>query len=269
MQITVRELREAFAEKLTGRLNTGDVPWHDNRLPLYMPRSLTNAKNFSGINAVILMLTEIEKRYDDPRWVFYQDSLYLKRGEKGVFLEWWNKNGDKSFEFRSILCFNARQLYNYPPIGEMLYPDIVSARRVLESLGIPSPSPVTQDGSGEEASASYLETYDKNKDEWTVFRVKEWHESLKTALKSLESSSEIPWNPRFFSYKEHLYLLRLDLSVSFLTLSLGMGVPELDKSLPLDAWSSAIRQDPSEIARATLDAQKLVHKVLSFKEGSA
>jgi antirestriction protein ArdC len=271
MTITLKESRETFTKKLADSLNRGYVVWHDAKLPPFMPRSLASAKNYNGINAVILMQTEIEKGFDDPRWVVYRKSLYIKRGEKGTFLEWWNKNGEGKIQFRPVLCFNARQLFHYPATEGILFrPNAGAARRVLNYMKIPFPSPVSEENmfdvaSGRETSNSYFDEYKISKKKICLFRTEDWQTALKSAVRKSIKENGIPWNSETFANKEHLHLLRVDLAVSFLTLSLGMGVPEMDDSLPLILWASAIQQDPSEMARAAQDAQKLANKILSIE----
>jgi hypothetical protein len=265
MTTTLRELRETFAETLIGQLDTGYVLWHDGRLPPSMPRSLASGKNFNGVNALILMSAESAKGYDDHRWAAYKESLYIRRGEKGVFVEWWNKKGENEIEFRPVLCFNARQLFHYPAAEENGFGShAAAARRVLNRFGIPFPSPVLRGTAPDfdKTGNNYFDEYDANENDYFIFRRKDWRDALKTAAENLTGAEGVPWNPDAF--KKPLSALRLDLSVSFLTLSLGMGVPEPEESLPLTMWASAIRENPSEIARAAHDAQKLANKILAI-----
>jgi hypothetical protein len=262
---TLRKLRETFANTLTKQLDDGYVIWHDDRLPPFMPRSLSSAKNFNGINAIILMLAEIDNGYDDPRWVSYRKSLYLKKGEKGVALEWWDKKEPGEIEFRSVLCFNVRQLFHYPVAGERDFePNTAAARRVLNYFNIPFPLPVLEATSSiDEIGNAYFRELDIDRNEIFIFKRKDWRVLLKTALDQLMTIESIPGNPRISIRQKHLSLLRTDLAASFLTLSLGMGTSGDDNSLPLKAWAAAIRENPSEIARAAVDAQKLVNKLLT------
>jgi hypothetical protein len=258
MSITLREMRETFASRLAGYLDSGNVLWHDRRLPPCMPRSLVSAKNYCGVNSIILMLAAIEKSYDDPRWVPYRESLYIKHGETGVFLEWWDKKKKNEIQFRSILCFNAQQLFHYPAAeGKGFEANVASARRILKRFEIPSPLPVENDL--DEVEGTYFDEYDASTGTVSLFRRKDWCSALKAALKNLVETEGVTWG---CSKEKHLSLLRFDLGVSFLTLSLGMGVSELDQAMPYQLWAEAIRKNPSEIARATKDAQQIANKIL-------
>jgi hypothetical protein len=274
MTITLKELRETYTKSLADRMDAGYVVWRDRKLPLFMPRSLASAKNYNGINAVILMLAEVEKGCDDPRWTPYRKSLYIKRGEKGTFIEWWNKNEEEKIEFHAILCFNARQLFHYPAAEEMFFiqPHAGAARRILDCLRIPCPSPVSEENmldisSVRETNNFYFDENEMSKKKTFLFKTEDWRTALKSAVRKSIKENGIPWGSETFDNKEHLHSLRVDLAASFLTLSLGMGAPdmnELDESLPLNLWASAIRQDPSEMARAARDAQKLTNNVLAM-----
>jgi hypothetical protein len=269
--ITLRELRETLAKKLIEHFKAGYVVWHDGKLPAFMPQSLANAKNFNGINAVILMLEGLEKGYGDPRWTPYRESLYVKRGEKGVFVEWWNKNEKNGLDFCAILYFNARQLFQYPVADEMSFKTkTVAARHILRCFEISPPSPVSEEtvfdsSSSEKVQEPYFDEYDADGDKTVFFKMEDWRTALRTAVKKAVRIRGVPWDPDIFIRKEHLLSLRVDLAVAFLTLSLGMGVSENNESLPLDAWVSSIRQDPSEMARAARDAQKLTNRILGMR----
>ena len=90
--------------------------------------------------------------------------------------------------------------------------------------------------------------------------LKNYHKAFTVAMNNM--TKDAPELEKVFT--ENLKKMRIDMATSLLSLSLGMGVPEADKSLPLESWASVIRQDPSELARAARDAQKLTNRILAM-----
>lgn len=245
--MTLKELRENVANSVAADLKKGKILWHDQNLPTSTPKSLLSGRRFGGINTLYLLEKSLEEGFDNAFWiprpgeqanVESEKKIFIKKGEAGTKLEHWTQNKDNNtLEPRTATYFNVQQVhYNaLQPYENMLReaktPDYSAADAILTSLGVNVPK-------------------EKNP--------KEYHSALTTAMNEVAKDSPVLNAVPV----EDLKKLRIDLGTSFLTLSLGMGVPEADTSLPTSSWASSIGHDPRQLASAARDAQLLSSNVL-------
>jgi hypothetical protein len=252
----VRVLRENMANSISEELKKGDVLWHDSeRLASTMPISLVSGKPFTGFNALILLGAQISGGYDSPCWIPHPGAQDNVAPDKkiitkdngygttyGTTVEHWREieeGGKKKLELNTLKYINIQQVHykslekfeNAHLIGEAknATPDYDKADAVLMSLGVNVPK-------------------DKN--------VKEYHAALSTAVNEFGKTYVFD-SPMLDHVIKDLKRLRTDIGTSFITLSLGMGVPEADKTLPLESWANNIKKNPIELVNAAQDANDL------------
>jgi antirestriction protein ArdC len=249
----LEEMRANLAKSVAEGLKTGKVLWHDQNLPSTMPRSLARGQEFGGLNALYLLSKTAEAGYTDSRWlarpgeqkdVEQDKKIFINKGEKGTTLEHWGKPKDSAekTKVRTIAYFNVQQvqsksieqfsLEGTPSKEDKNSPNYEKANAMLKNLGIEIPK--------ESVPGAY-------------------HEALLTAVNNI--AKDAPELEKDLT--DNLKKLRVDLASSFLSLSLGMGVPKLDPSLPISAWATSIGHDPRQLAQAARDASKLMKSALT------
>lgn len=145
-----RDFRQEVTDQIVGMLERGvapwQKPWEPSNAPLGVPMNPTTERPYRGGNAIHLMATALQRGYEDPRWMTYnqaqQHGWQVRRGEKGTQIEFWDiqqpakaepggegksaggtqNAGDKSdsdrprFIHRVYTVFNARQIEGIPPL---------------------------------------------------------------------------------------------------------------------------------------------------------
>jgi HPt (histidine-containing phosphotransfer) domain-containing protein len=248
---SLEEIRGNLAKSVADGLKKGNVLWHNQNLPTAMPRSLVSGRNFGGVNALYLMKTAEALGYDDPRWISHpgeqknvepDKKILINKGEKGTTIEHWGKNKDNGIEIRTSAYFNVRQIRDKSI--ELLTPEGSLSRE-------------QRDGPHYERADAVLKNLDvaipKDKSP------KAYRDALSTAINNI--SKDAPELEKALT--ENLKKLRTDMAHSFLSLSLGMGVSEADKSLPVSSWANSIGHDPRQLASAARDAHRLAGAALT------
>lgn len=250
----LRELRENAATSVAEDLKKGTALWHKQELPSSMPKSLVSGREFGGINALYLIAAAAESGFGSPYWmprpgeqknVEQDKKIFVKKGEKGTAVEFWAKSKDdeNKLEPRTATYFNVAQInpkslesFGNSTEAAKNAPNYDAADVVLSGLGVKAPK-------------------ERNP--------KEYHAALAAAVgeiaKGTPKMEQIP--------TADLKKLRTDMGTSFLSLSLGMGVPEADKSLPTRSWADSIGRDPRQLAYAARDAQGLAAGALALSKG--
>jgi antirestriction protein ArdC len=251
---TLEELRGNIADVISADMKKGEVLWHDQRLPSLMPRSLISGREFGGMNALYLMNATVAKGFDSPYWiarpgdqrdVSQEKKIWITKDEKGTKIEHWERkkdeNGNESLIVpRTVTYFNVQQVHH----------------KSLEQFSPSCAKEDTKETPNYDAANAILKALDislpKEKN------LKEYHAALKSSIN--EIAKDTPKLDQVLT--DDLKKLRLDMGTSFLTLSLGMGVPETDKSLPMSSWASSISHDPRQLASAARDAHILAKDAL-------
>jgi antirestriction protein ArdC len=99
----LRDFRQEVTDNIIRMLETAVAPWQKPwDATTNMPINPTSERAYRGGNAIHLMATALQKRYQDPRWMTYKQASdcgwQVRRGEKGTQIEFWDvKQGkDKS-----------------------------------------------------------------------------------------------------------------------------------------------------------------------------
>jgi antirestriction protein ArdC len=132
-----RDLRQEITDDIIAALEKGVAPWQKPWQPgaFEMPLNPTSGKPYRGGNAIHLMVSSMQKGFEDPRWVTYrqarENGWQVRRGEKGTQIEFWqfpanqpddreeskadnpSQSGDR-FIYRVYTVFNANQIEGIP-----------------------------------------------------------------------------------------------------------------------------------------------------------
>lgn len=91
-----RDFRQEVTDKIIALLEKGVAPWQkpwDATGLTLMPMNHVTKKPYRGGNALHLMVTAMDRGYDDPRWMTYKQAAdnkgQVRKGEKGTQIEFW------------------------------------------------------------------------------------------------------------------------------------------------------------------------------------
>jgi antirestriction protein ArdC len=136
-----QEVTDRIVKMLEGGVAPWQKPWQAGVGSPGLPMNPTTDRPYRGGNAVHLMATEIQRGYDDPRWLTYKQAQehgwQVRRGEKGTQIEFWevkanqenrppSPRGDEDrgpdakeaasrLIHRVYTVFNAKQMDGIPP----------------------------------------------------------------------------------------------------------------------------------------------------------
>lgn len=89
-------LYDEITDKIIAELEAGRVPWVQPwgtaaaKAPLALPRNATTARNYSGINVLILWGAVIERGFSGQSWLTFRQALalggHVRKGERGTTL---------------------------------------------------------------------------------------------------------------------------------------------------------------------------------------
>src|SRR6202161_2097396 len=91
------DFRQEVTDNIVQMLERGVAPWQKPWEPgasaLGMPFNPTSERAYRGGNAIHLMVTGLQRGYEDPRWMTYKQASdngwQVRRGEKGTQIEYW------------------------------------------------------------------------------------------------------------------------------------------------------------------------------------
>ena len=131
------EYRKQVTERLIGMLESGTAPWQkpwDAGIAAMNRPHNFNGRPYHGVNALMLWCTAIDKGYEDPRWLTFNQIKnlggHVNKGEKAQVVEYWQwtkdvenpETGEKETVeldhprvYRAAV-FNADQCSGLPPL---------------------------------------------------------------------------------------------------------------------------------------------------------
>lgn len=90
----VMENRQYMTERLQEYIRQGNLLGEDKLTHVESPCNPVSMKAYRGVNRMNLILSGIEKGYEDPRWMTFDQikscGYFLKKGSKGVLCEYWD-----------------------------------------------------------------------------------------------------------------------------------------------------------------------------------
>ncbi len=90
----MNKAREDIVKLFIGCLNRGEIPWYQGFVPLQTSFNPVTNTTYKNSNKFILYLHEVIHKYNDPRWMTYNQAkekgYSIKKGSKGVHVEYWS-----------------------------------------------------------------------------------------------------------------------------------------------------------------------------------
>jgi antirestriction protein ArdC len=287
------------AEKLTAELKAGTSPFQkpmkDNGMPAFVkPVNPFSGKGYSALNALNLSL----QGYDDPRWMSAKDASYNKfwvaEGSKGTLINFPKRNDIEAVrnvdggkikgedgktqtrfvEFEKTQngkakLFNATQVNEFPPLADFLEKQ-EAAERLLpaekaEKLIADSGAVIIH--GGQEAH------YDKLRDVIFLPEKEQFENETKyyqAAIHQLahwtghESRLNRPMEGKLGSMEYGKEELRAATAAMLIGGELKIGHNFGHHAAYSGGWAKMLKDNPYEIARATMDVQKMTALLLGI-----
>ncbi|MGD1095925.1 MAG: zincin-like metallopeptidase domain-containing protein [Bryobacteraceae bacterium] len=158
-----RDFRQEVTDQIVQMLESGTAPWQKpwKAGALGLPFNPTTENAYRGGNAVHLMATGLQRGYDDPRWVTYNQAAekgwQVRKGEKATQIEYWEfpsskaatpENPDKPADssrdederpiHRIYSVFNAKQIEGIEPYRPKAHPEwevVQNGEEILQNSG--------------------------------------------------------------------------------------------------------------------------------------
>ena len=277
---TTSEYRKQGTERLIGMHERGSAPWQDPSdacIPAKNRPHNFNGRPYHGVNALMLWCTAIDKGYEDPRWLTFNQVKklggHVNKGEKSQLVEYWQwekevenpETGEKEKVplphpkvFRAMV-FNADQCSGLPPLERPVqkWTPHERADRIVAANGVQ-----VMHSSGEGAFYSpggdYIclppkESFPTEDAYYSTLLHEVGHSTGHPARLNREFSG------RFGSENYAKEELRAELASTFLCGELGIATTGSDEqhAAYVKSWVSALQDDYNEIFRAAADAEKI------------
>ena len=285
---------EQVSEELISQLEKGTAPFQKpwNAGELTLPYNATTDAEYKGSNSLWLTM----QGRSDPRWMTYKQAqsvdAQVKKGEKGTTIQYWkfsddttrkdsdgkpvkNKAGevvkDKVLLSRprvfSASVFNAEQIEGLP---ERVVPEkqeqMWKTNSRAEAMLLASGASITND---QPDRAFYRPSTDKiHLPEKAQFDSPEKY--YQTALHELghwtghKSRLDRDLTGKFGSESYAKEELRAEISSMMVSAQLGTGHDIGQHAAYVKSWIKALKDDPTEILRASKDADKIREFVMSY-----
>lgn len=280
MAQTTSDYRKQVTERLIGMLESGTAPWQkpwDAGIAAMNRPHNFNGRPYHGVNALMLWCTAIDKGYEDPRWLTFNQVQKLggrvNKGEKSQLVEYWQwekeiENPDTGEKekvplphpkvFRAMV-FNADQCSGLPPLERPIqqWTPHERADRIVAANGVQ-----VMHSSGEGAFYSpggdYIclppkESFPTEDAYYSTLLHEVGHSTGHPARLNREFSGQ--FGSENYAKEE----LRAELASTFLCGELGIATTGSDEqhAAYVKSWVSALRNDYNEIFRAAADAEKI------------
>lgn len=279
-----RDFRREVTDKIIGLLKKGIAPWQKpwnagKAQQLTRPVNGATSRPYSGGNVVNLMAENIQRGYDDPRWLTYEqaqrEGWQVKRGSKGAHVEFWQFSKKEVIEGevkevklenpiqRIFTVFNAQDIEGIPPLEPVIrqpHEVIESAERILQNSGA-----VIREGDAAyytpgndvivlppretfNSTVGYYGTALHELGHWTGHK-----DRLNRDLGHAFGTEE-------YAREE----LRAELTSTFLQSDLGIPHDTERHAAYLESWIKVLQDDKNEIFRAAKDADRAADFVLGL-----
>ena len=274
------DYRKQVTERLIGMLESGTAPWQkpwDAGIAAMNRPHNFNGRPYHGVNALMLWCTAIDKGYEDPRWLTFNQIKnlggHVNKGEKAQVVEYWQwtkdvenpETGEKETVeldhprvYRAAV-FNADQCSGLPPLERPVqqWTSHERADRIVAANGVQITHNSDQ-GAFYSPGGDYICLPPKES-----FATEDAYYS--TLLHEVGHSTGHPTRlNRDFggSFGTESYAkeeLRAELASTFLCGELGIATTGSDEqhAAYVKSWVRALKDDYNEIFRAAADAEKI------------
>ena len=303
-QPALRDFRQEVTDNIIGMLERGVAPWQKPWEPgassLGIPFNPTSERAYRGGNAIHLMVTGLQRGYEDPRWMTYKQASdngwQVRRGEKGTQIEYWetkvasdktqpspgdggghattaNGNGADAEKSRLIhrvyTVFNAQQIDRIPRDAPKLntsFEAVQAGEQILNNSG----ANIAHDQADRafyrrSQDSIHLPPKDAFKDAAGYYGTALHELAHWTGHPSRLDRSTLTDSYRFGDVNYAKEELRAELASVFLAAQRGIPHDPEQHAAYVNSWIGALKRDKNEIFRAAHDASKATDFILALE----
>jgi antirestriction protein ArdC len=294
-----RDFRQEVTDRIIDMLKNGVAPWQKPWNPaeasVGMPTNPTTERAYRGGNAIHLMATGLQRRYDDPRWMTYKQAAdqgwQVRRAEKGTQIEFWevkpqrkeaaradSGEGDQPDDdqrrgtrlvHRVYTVFNAKQIDGIPQYQakqRTSFEVVQSGEKILQNSGASihhdQPDRAFYSRSSDKI---HLPPKDAFKDATGYYGTALHELAHWTGHPSRLGRATLNDSYRFGDTNYAKEELRAELASVFLAAERGIPHDPEQHAAYVGSWIKALRQDKNEIFRAAHDASGATDYLLSLE----
>lgn len=294
----LRDFRQEVTDQIVGMLEKGVAPWQKPWEPgdpaIGKPINPTTERPYRGGNAVHLLATALQRGYDDPRWMTYnqaaKEGWQVKRGEKGTQIEYWeasakrgdeksrgsetdgvtkSKNDGPRFLHRVYTVFNAQQIEGVPPLAPKTHSAFEAVRageEILKNSGV-----AVHHDQGDRAfykrstDSIHLPPKEQFKDAAAYYGTALHELAHATGHPSRLNRATLNESYRFGDTNYAKEELRAELASVFLAAERGIPHDPQQHAAYVGSWIKVLKEDKHEIFRAAHDANAAADFLLALE----
>ena len=284
-------LYDEITDKIIAELEAGRVPWVQPwgtaaaKATIAMPKNAATARNYSGINVLILWGAVIERGFLGQSWLTFRQALslggHVRKGEHGTTVVYADRfvpkdekrrAGEVDEEAQAIPFLKRFTVFNTDQCDDL--PEEIATAAPPPPPGLIEPAVealIRATGidfriGGNRAFYAPVEDYVQVPPPATYFHPIDWH---RTALHELSHASghalrlnrdlSGSYGTRKYAFEE----LIAELNAAFCCASLGI-VPTVRHADYIGSWLEVLREDNRAIVRAASQASKAADYILGF-----
>ena len=274
------DYRKEVTERLIGMLESGTAPWQkpwDAGIAAMNRPHNFNGRPYHGVNALMLWCTAIDKGYDDPRWLTFNQVKklggHVNKGEKAQVVEYWQwtkdvenpETGQKEtveLDYPRVYraaVFNADQCSGLPPLERPVQQWTAHERadRIVAANGVQVTHNSDQ-GAFYSPGGDYIclppkESFATEDAYYSTLLHEVGHSTGHPSRLNRDFGG--PFGTEGYAKEE----LRAELASTFLCGELGIATTGSDEqhAAYVKSWVIALKDDYNEIFRAAADAEKI------------
>ena len=284
-------LYDEITDKIIAELEAGRVPWVQPwgtaaaKATIAMPKNAATARNYSGINVLILWGAVIERGFLGQSWLTFRQALslggHVRKGEHGTTVVYADRfvpkdekrrAGEVDEEAQAIPFLKRFTVFNTDQCDDL--PEEIATAAPPPPPGLIEPAVealIRATGidfriGGNRAFYAPAEDYVQVPPPAAFFHPIDWH---RTALHELSHASghalrlnrdlSGSYGTRKYAFEE----LIAELNAAFCCASLGI-VPTVRHADYIGSWLEVLREDNRAIVRAASQASKAADYILGF-----
>jgi putative DNA primase/helicase len=287
------------AQKLIEQLEQGTAPWVKpwTAGTRFMPYNPITAKDYRGMNAVVLLMTAQACGYGDARWMTYRQAAseggQVRRGEKSTLIQYWKWREERPVTGPDGMPLHDADGKAIIEVVELVRPRVFAAAvfngAQIDGLAEAEPRPALDEWQRHEVAETILANsgaeirhlacdraaYNRISDQILLPERAQFHAAdgyYATALHELghwtghqtrlNRDLAHPFGSEGYAREE----LRAEIASMMLGDRLGIGHDPSQHASYVSHYLQILRGEPQEIFRAASDAEKIVTFLQRFQQ---
>lgn len=292
-----RDFRQEATDLIVDMLEKGTAPWQipwDKNIAaqqLQMPYNGVTGRAYTGGNALYLMAKGMQKGYNDPRWMTYEQAKskgwQVKGGEKAEHVEFWQFEKTEKIKDpitgqvseqrvkldrpiqRLYAVFNAKQIEGIPALEPQQHEEwqaIEAAERALKNSGAKIVHEGTEAYYHPGSDTITLPPKKAFPDQTAYYGIALHELAHWTGHESRLNRDGITGRHAFGSEGYAREELRAEMASLFMQAELGVPHDINRHAAYVDSWIAVLKKDKNELFRAAKDAGQAADYVLELSK---